>query len=87
MEKVLSRISFLMILVHSYTWFFFFLIIMEHQFSSVAQSCPTLCDPMIHSMPGLPVHHQLPEFTQTHRHLIDTSFHQGYRDEKNKVVL
>ena len=33
------------------------------QFSSVAQSCPTLCDPMNHSMPGLPVHHQLPEFT------------------------
>ena len=37
------------------------------QFSSVAQSCPTLCHPMNHSMPGLPVHHQLPEFTQVHR--------------------
>ena len=36
------------------------------QFSSVAQSCPALCKPMNHSMPGLPVHHQLPEFTQTH---------------------
>ena len=36
------------------------------QFSSVAQSCPTLCDPMDCSTPGLPVHHQLPEFTQTH---------------------
>ena len=35
------------------------------QFSSVAQLCPTLCDSMNHSMPGLPVHHQLPEFTQT----------------------
>ena len=34
--------------------------------SSVAQSCPTLCDPMNRSTPGLPVHHQLPEFTQTH---------------------
>ena len=34
------------------------------QFSSVTQSCPTLCDPMNHSMSGLPVHHQLPEFTQ-----------------------
>ena len=33
------------------------------QFSSVTQSCPTLCDPMNRSMPGLPVHHQLPEFT------------------------
>ena len=38
------------------------------QFSSVAQSCLTLCDPMNHSMPGLPVHHQLPEFTQTRVH-------------------
>jgi len=38
------------------------------QFSSIAQSCPTLCDPMNCSMPGLPVHHQLPEFTQTHVH-------------------
>ena len=36
------------------------------QFSSVAQSCPTLCDPMNRSTPGLPVHHQLPESTQTH---------------------
>ena len=35
------------------------------QFSSVAQSCPTLCNPMNHSTPGLPVHHPLPEFTQT----------------------
>ena len=36
------------------------------QFNSVAQSCPTLCNPMNLSTPGLPVHHQLPEFTQTH---------------------
>ena len=40
------------------------------QFSSVAQSCPTLCDSMNRSMPGLPVHHQLPEFTQTHVHRV-----------------
>ena len=39
-------------------------------FSSVAQSCPTLCDPMSHSTPGLPVNHQLPEFTQTHVHRV-----------------
>ena len=39
-------------------------------FSSVAQSCLTLCDPMNHSTPGLPVHHQLPEFTQTHVHRV-----------------
>ena len=38
------------------------------QFSSVTQSCPTLCDSMNGSMPGLPVHHQLPEFTETQVH-------------------
>ena len=38
--------------------------------SSVSQSCPTLCDPMNRSTPGLPVHHQLPEFTQTHVHRV-----------------
>ena len=38
------------------------------QYSSVTQSCPTLCNRMNRSMPGLPVHHQLPEFTQTHVH-------------------
>ena len=42
-----------------------------NQFSSVAQSCPTPCDPMNHSTPGLPVHHQLLEFTQTHVHWVD----------------
>ena len=40
------------------------------QFISVAQLCPTLCDPMNCSTPGLPVHHQLPEFTQTHVHRV-----------------
>ena len=39
-------------------------------FSSVSQSCPTLCDPMDCSTPGLPVHHQLPEFTQIHVHRV-----------------
>ena len=43
---------------------------MLSQFSSVAQSCPTLCDPMNCSTPGLPVHHRLPEFTQTHVHRV-----------------
>ena len=38
------------------------------QFSSVTQSCLTLCDPMNRSKPGLPVHHQLPEFAQIHVH-------------------
>ena len=40
------------------------------QFSSVAQSCLTLCNPITQSTPGLPVHHQLPEFTQTHVHRV-----------------
>ena len=40
------------------------------QFSSIAQSCLTLCDPMNRSTPGLPVHHHLPEFTQTHIHRV-----------------
>ena len=40
------------------------------QFSSIAQSCPTLCDPLNPTTPCLPVHHQLPEFTQTHVHRV-----------------
>ena len=44
--------------------------LVHHQFSSVTQSCPTLCDPMNCSTPGLPVHHQLPEFTETHVHRV-----------------
>ena len=43
---------------------------MKVQFSSVTQSCPTLCDPMNRSTPGLPVQHHLPEFTQTHVHPV-----------------
>ena len=43
---------------------------MSAQFSSATQLCPTLCDPMDCSTPGLPVHHQLPEFTQTHIHRV-----------------
>ena len=41
-------------------------VILPVQFSSLTQSCSTVCDPMNRSTPGLPVHHQLPEFTQTH---------------------
>ena len=40
------------------------------QFSSVTQSCPTLCNPMNHSTPDIPVHHHLPEFTQIHVHQV-----------------
>ena len=48
------------------------------QFSSVAQSCPTLCDPMNRSTPGLPVHHQLPEFTQTHVHQVSYAIYPSH---------
>ena len=48
------------------------------QFSSVAQSCPTLCDPMNRSTPGLPVHHQLPEFTQTHVHGVSEAIQPSH---------
>ena len=48
------------------------------QFSSVAQSCPTLCDPMNHSTPGLPVHHQLLEFTQTHVHRVSDAIQPSH---------
>ena len=48
------------------------------QFSSVTQSCPTLCDPRNRSMPGLPVHHQLPEFTQTHVHWVGNAIQPSH---------
>ena len=48
------------------------------QFSSVAQLCPTLCDPMNRSTPGFPVHHQLPEFTQTHIHLVSDAIQPSH---------
>ena len=48
------------------------------QFSSVAQSCLTLCDPMNCSTTGLPVHHQLPEFTQTHVHRVSDAIQPAH---------
>ena len=48
------------------------------QFSSVAQSCPTLCDPMDCSTPGIPVHHQLPELAQTHVHWVGDAIQPSY---------
>ena len=53
---------------HSRYFLTFYLFLGSVQFSSVAQSCPTLWDPMNRSTPGHPVHHELPEFTQTHVH-------------------
>ena len=48
------------------------------QLTSVTQLCPTLCDPMEHSMPGLPVHHQLPEFTQTQVHHVNDAIQPSH---------
>ena len=48
------------------------------QFTSVAQSCPTLCDPMNYSTPGLPVHHNLPESTQTHVHWVSDAIQPSH---------
>ena len=46
--------------------------------SEVTQSCPTLCDPMNRCTPGLPVHHQLPEFTQTHVHQVSDAMQPSH---------
>ena len=63
----------LMLLLCSLLWILYFAwmtVLSSVQFSSVAQSCPTLCNPMSRSTPGLPVHHHLLEFTQTHIHRV-----------------
>ena len=52
--------------------------LLSDQIRSVAQSCPTLCDPMNRSTPGLPVHHQLPEFTQTHVHRVSDAIQPSH---------
>ena len=62
-------------IIHKYMYIY---ICTSVQFSSVAQSCPTLCDPMNCSTPGLPVHHQLQEFTQTHVHRIHNAIQPSH---------
>ena len=52
--------------------------IRSDQIRSVAQLCPTLCDHMNRSMPGLPVHHQLPKFTQTHAHRVSDAIQPSH---------
>ena len=54
------------------------LFIRSDKIRSVTQSCPTLCNPMNRSMPGLPVHHQLPEFTQTHVHRVSDAIQTSH---------
>ena len=67
-RKSFSPLFPLILKVWSHHFHFTIQMLIKAQFSSVAQSCPTLCDPMNHSTPGLPIHHKLPEFTQTHVH-------------------
>ena len=50
----------------------------DHQIRSLAQSCLTLCNPMNRSTPGLPVHHQLPEITQTHVHQVSDAIQSSH---------
>ena len=64
-------------------WFFKLYFLLQNilnyvQFSSVAQLCPTLCNPMDCSTPGLPVHHQHPEFTQTHVHRVSDAIQPSH---------
>ena len=57
---------------------FYWTYILSDQIRLVAQSCPTLCDPMNRSTPGLPVHNQLPEFTQTHVHWVSDAIQPSH---------
>ena len=67
MTSTKRRVQLNTLLIYIFSYKYKYII---YQFSSVAQLCPTLCDPMNRSTPGLPVHHQLPEFTQTHVHRV-----------------
>ena len=77
-EKVMSCVTFYLHVLNpiSHNWpvltsiHILIIINLLFQFSSVTQPCLTLCDPMNRSTPGFPVHHQLPEFTQTHVHRV-----------------
>ena len=61
------------------------LIAFQFSFSSVTQLCLTLCDPMDHSTPGLPVHHQLPESTQTHVHGVSDAIQPCHQSDPRRV--
>ena len=68
-----------LLLVHKHWYTYSILVpIVSVQYSSVTQSCPTLCDPMNHSTLGLPVNHQLPEFTQTHVHWVSDAIQPSH---------
>ena len=63
--------------IHLYIYIYIYMYI-HAQFRSITQSCLSLCDPMNRSTPGLPVHHQLPEFTQTHVHRVDDAIQPSH---------
>ena len=69
-KLIVKTVPFQCKLIADQDWFSPDQMLCSVQFSSVTQSYPTLCDPMNHSMPGLPIHHQLPESTQTHVHWV-----------------
>ena len=79
-QLYISYISPLYVILYKYfpKFLFFFFYFSSVQFSSVAPSYPTLCDPMNHTTPGLPVHHQLPEFTQTHVHRVSDAIQPSH---------
>ena len=60
--------------IYIYTYIYMYM----YQFSSLTQSCPTLCNPMNRSTSGLPVHHKLPEFTQTHAHQVSDAIQPSH---------
>ena len=76
----IENFSFLLLFMFQMLPWYFACAIIWHiiQFSSVAQSCPTLCHPMNRSTPGLPVHHQLPEFSQTHVHWVSDAIQPSH---------
>ena len=64
--------------MQSWVPFLNFILLFKAQFSSVAQLCPTLCNPMGCSRPGLPIHDQFPEFTQTHAHWVSDAIQPSW---------
>ena len=77
-DRLNTEFSMAIYLLHKKEVFLPFLLLRSDQIRSVAQSCPTLCDPMNRSTPGLPVHHQLLEFTQTHVHLVSDAIQPSH---------
>ena len=71
-------LAFYEILILEFLYDILQLLILCQSVSSVAQSCPTLCSPMNRSTPGLPVYHQLPEFTQTHIHRVSDAIQPSH---------